>query len=192
MNREEIGHLLTKAAVIDNRTVTPVLIQSWHELLHDLDYTDAMAALAYHRIHSTEYLVPAHIAAGVRRIRAERIERSITAPPPAELSDDARAAQRWLQHQLKAIADGKTVNRALGGPPPGQRRPGPPPEVFQLTRDAMNPDDDTDAAVRRAALQVACPHCAARPGAACTLSGTRSPLLGRPAHDARIEAAAQA
>lgn len=190
MTREEVGHILTKAAMIDNRAVTPALIQAWHELIGDIDYADAMAALNYHRANSTEYLVPAHIIAGVRRIRADRIERAITAAPPAAIADDAAAARRWMDQQIAAIADGRHISNALGLPA-GQRRQGPPPEEFQRARGALTPDDDTTAPVRQAALQVPCPHCRARASKPCTLSGTRSPLLGRPAHDARIEAAAQ-
>lgn len=187
MNRAETGRLLTKAAMIDNREVTPALVAAWHELLEDVDYADAVQALKHHRATSTEYLVPAHILAGVRRIRADRLERSITTPP--DLADGAVTACNRLQAQIKAIADGRYVNNVLGLPP-GQRRPGPPPDEFAERRAAMPGALDPDGAdTRRAALAVGCPHCQARPGKPCVLAGTRTPIAGRPAHDARIRAA---
>lgn len=188
MDKHQMIDLLTMIAVFDKRKVGQIEVEAWHRAIGNLDLDDARQAVADHFAASTDYLMPVHVAAGVKRIRAQRIERSITVPPPAELTEDSRAAQAWLQDQIKAIADGKFVNGVLGLPP-GDRRPGPPPEEFQQARIDMSETDERDEEVRRVALRVACPHCHAEPGKFCTLSGTKTPLAGRPAHDARIEAA---
>ncbi|GIH69465.1 zinc finger domain-containing protein [Sphaerimonospora thailandensis] len=188
MDKHQTIDLLSAIAAIDKRKIGQTEVNTWHMILGHLDLDDALQATAHHFATSTDYLMPVHIVTGVKRIRADRLDRSITAPPPAELSDDARAAQAWLQQQIKKIADGKAVNN-LPALPPGERRPGPPPTEFERTRDAMDDDDGADATIRRAALRVACPHCGALPGKPCVLSGTTTPLKGKPAHDARIEAA---
>jgi pyruvate/2-oxoglutarate dehydrogenase complex dihydrolipoamide acyltransferase (E2) component len=44
----------------------------WQQILADLDYTDAVQAVAAHFRESTDYLLPAHIVAGVRALRNAR------------------------------------------------------------------------------------------------------------------------
>jgi len=68
----QTAKLLAKAQLVDNRTVDAMTVAAWHEIVGPLDFDDAMTALTEHRRASTDYLMPAHIVAGVKRIRAER------------------------------------------------------------------------------------------------------------------------
>jgi hypothetical protein len=138
VNRQQIGQLLTEAALIDNRAITPALVQIWHKYLEPFEYADAVAALDWHRINSTEYLVPAHITAGIRRIRAERLAHTPTPPPAPEIAADAKRGLSTLRQAVKAIGDGLFA-RKLAALPPGERRPGPPPEEFARVRASMRP-----------------------------------------------------
>lgn len=186
MNMRETSQLLTKASLVDNRKLTNETTMAWQEILAGVEYADAMAALTHHRATSTDYLQPAHIVAGARRIRAERLDRISAAaiPPPAEIGDDAAGMRAWLRQQVQSIANGFSIGRALA-PPPGQRRQGPPPRDFEQAREQLPGDHST----RRLALSVTCPWCRALPGKPCTLGGTKDPIQGRPAHEARVEAA---
>lgn len=191
MNLRETAQLLRRIAHLDNRRPPDdEALETWHDLMAPLDYDDARRAVAEHYATSGEYLRPIHIVNGVKRIRARRLEQSVTNPPPPGLADDTLAARRYLQQQIKAIADGRFVNKVLALPP-GARRQGPPPDEWQNARaDMAGTDRDDEAAeVRRAALAVGCPHCHALPGKPCTLAGTREPVRKIPAHEARIEAA---
>lgn len=74
MNIEQTAVVLAKVAALDNRTDTDSAVLAWHEVIGDLDYQDALRAVAIHRMESTEYLMPAHIRQIVGRLRKERGE----------------------------------------------------------------------------------------------------------------------
>jgi len=105
MDLTQTGQLLVVASSVDNRIVTDLMIAGWHEALGRLDYDDCRAALAHHRANSGEYVQPHHIAAGVRRIVAQRntdreaagahgdISRGWHPKPSPELFD--RMSQAW-------------------------------------------------------------------------------------------------
>lgn len=61
MNKAETAKLLAVASAVDNRNVTPPMVEAWHEAVWSVSYEDARLALAQHRRSSTEYLQPAHI-----------------------------------------------------------------------------------------------------------------------------------
>lgn len=91
MNRSEVGKLLAKAQLIDNRTVDRATIEAWHEAIGHHDAADAMEALYRHRQTSTAWLEPAHINALVPVVRRERqrdglVEQARRAlePPPIQ------------------------------------------------------------------------------------------------------------
>lgn len=77
MNKVEVAKLLTRASAVDNRIVTEEGVTAWLELLGNVPYEFAVAAVNEHFKMSTEYLMPAHIITGARRARdrAERDER---------------------------------------------------------------------------------------------------------------------
>lgn len=79
MNPRECSELLTYASIIDNRTVAPETVNAWWEIVGHLDVNLARQAIIQHRRESTEYLMPAHVIRGARRLSDAR--RSIEAPP---------------------------------------------------------------------------------------------------------------
>lgn len=72
MLKSETAQLLGKAALIDNRTVDAATVEAWHEVIGHIDYDVALAALTIHRRTSSDYLVPAHITANLRKAREQR------------------------------------------------------------------------------------------------------------------------
>lgn len=61
MNKTETSQLLTLAALVDNRAVTPEAVVMWHGLLDDIDYGEAAEALKEYYRTSTKWLMPAHL-----------------------------------------------------------------------------------------------------------------------------------
>lgn len=80
MNKMEIARLLTAIAALDNRKVLEETVEAWYAVLHSYPYGDAAEAVRQHFEDSTEYLMPAHVRAGVKRIKAERNPSSDTSP----------------------------------------------------------------------------------------------------------------
>jgi hypothetical protein len=72
MNLEQTALVLTKAQLIDSRVIDKLVLQEWHDLIGDLDFDDAIAAVRAHRISSTDYLMPAHVVQGVAAIEKAR------------------------------------------------------------------------------------------------------------------------
>ncbi|MGN6200003.1 hypothetical protein [Humibacter sp.] len=77
MNIKETAAVLAKIKLGDNREVTTLVIQEWHDAIGDLAYADAVEAVRMHRRDSTDYLMPAHVWANARLVasRRERDER---------------------------------------------------------------------------------------------------------------------
>lgn len=69
MNLVQTNDLLTHIQIIDNRQIGDSTVLAWHELVEDLDLDAALEAVRLHFRESTEYLKPAHIRAGIERIR---------------------------------------------------------------------------------------------------------------------------
>lgn len=69
MTIEETATLLANIQLIDNRRIEEQTIIAWHVLVGDLDFPAALEAARLHFRDSTEYLKPAHVRAGVERIR---------------------------------------------------------------------------------------------------------------------------
>lgn len=110
MNAEETGRLLAVAAFYDNRKVDTPTVLAWHQVIGDLDYADAEVAVrAHYGGDATERLMPGHIRTGVRRIRSERIAKTVIPAPPAELADNPRAYQRALRDATKLAGDGNVI-----------------------------------------------------------------------------------
>jgi hypothetical protein len=126
MNIAETGRVLAKASAIDNRDVGQAAVLAWHEVLHDLDYTDALDAVARHRRESHEYLQPVHIRRLVRIIRDERRASTVAkALPPGRFENDPERAARTttgaarVRQMLAEIAS----KRSVPGPDTNQRPP---------------------------------------------------------------------
>lgn len=63
MNEQELKLFLAKAAIIDKRNVDLATLKHWGEILGDITYHEANAALIASRrtMQPNEYLVPSHI-----------------------------------------------------------------------------------------------------------------------------------
>ena len=80
MNKLEVAKLLTAASAIDNRKIQDETVEAWYAVLHAYDYADCAEAVRQHFEESTEYLLPAHVRAGVRRVRELRSPSNDTTP----------------------------------------------------------------------------------------------------------------
>jgi len=98
---------------------------AWHDLLGDLSLDDCRAAVIAIKRHSV-FVDPSAIRAEVKRIRRDRIDHAIPAAPPAELADDPGRYRAELKARIRQIADGRSLNRAIEGPP----AKGEPPAEF--------------------------------------------------------------
>lgn len=72
MTEKELHQLLIEISALDHRTVTPYTVAAWYPILGKFDYALALEAMRNHFGTSTDYLLPAHIAIGCRRILARR------------------------------------------------------------------------------------------------------------------------
>lgn len=72
MNKTELSKLLAVASAVDNRRVTPETVEAWHLVVGHLSLDVAHEALLMHQRDSTDYLMPAHIVANAKRVRARR------------------------------------------------------------------------------------------------------------------------
>ena len=86
MNHSDVSLLLSKAALIDSRTIDRATVEAWWEAIGHQSREDAFDALYLHRATSTEWLEPAHINALVPVVRRnrERVQsaaRALTAGP---------------------------------------------------------------------------------------------------------------
>lgn len=158
MTRDEIRTLLAHAAALTRDWApTTVDVDVWLELLADLPYDDALTALAEHGKRTHLRPVPADIRAGVKRLRADRLERAPYAVPDAD-PDDVPAYLDALRSDRHRTADGleprpvleliaaatpKTVDQALH-----DARRALPPAAGDQPRRALPPVDDPDAMAR--------------------------------------------
>lgn len=96
MNMTETSKLLTIASLIDNRAVSPELVQVWQGLLDDIEFQDAVAAVKEHYRTSTKWLMPAHLRELVTAARREA----------RQAPDREKAATRqWLlDHGIDYVA----------------------------------------------------------------------------------------
>lgn len=72
MNFEDARTLLSRVAVLDNRTVDSITIQLWGEILQPFSLNEALWALReFGRNNTKEYLRPAHLVEIIRRKRGD-------------------------------------------------------------------------------------------------------------------------
>lgn len=75
MNKRETAMILARVVDIDRRTLSDTVVETWHELLGDLEYRDALEALHIVARDQTETIKPAHIRRAIRQARIERERR---------------------------------------------------------------------------------------------------------------------
>lgn len=94
------------AAACPQQALDEYTPDTWHDLLGDLEFADCRAAVGVIGMRQP-FVAPSEIRTEVRRIRAERIARSVIPAPAPELCDNPRAYQRVLAGSLKQAADGQ-------------------------------------------------------------------------------------
>lgn len=109
MNIQQTAAVLTKIQLIDNRQVDTLTLNEWHDAIGHLDYEDALEAVRMHRRESTAWLLPAHVTAGVRVVRAARADEARRSRPVPELPGWIETAnERAMARQLEGLV--KTVD----------------------------------------------------------------------------------
>lgn len=93
MIEPEAFQLLTLASARDGRNVSQAVAKVWADDLATIDLRDAVQAAKEHYQESTDWLMPAHVIQGVRRIK--------------ERSRRERLADEWL---LEALAENPALD----------------------------------------------------------------------------------
>lgn len=136
MKATEAAALLTIAAAYDNRKPDADQAKAWAVSLDGYRFEDCRQAIVEHYQGSADWLMPVHVIAGVKRIRARRIEAVALTPPPDMDPDDTAAYQRWLAEERSRVADGL--------PPSMPPEVGQPRDIRELGR--LRDVDDEGAA----------------------------------------------
>jgi hypothetical protein len=111
MTPAQAAELLAIAATFDRRTVGDFEARAWAKALTGLRLADCAEAIQNHYTNSTDWLMPAHVRAEVKRIRAERV-RSVpsSALEPADVDpNDIEAYQAARLELVRRIADGEPL-----------------------------------------------------------------------------------
>lgn len=173
MNRAEAAKLLSFVSAYDRRTIGEADALAWADALHDVDYSDAAQAVREHFRESRDWLMPADVRKRVKATREERLARTPVDAPAGELTDDARRYMASLNRNVRAIADGKNLDRVLERAEPVDN-----PHYRQVRADRDE--------ARIGSLTVHCPWCHASAGDPCVSHATGSPLTRTSAHHARL------
>ena len=130
MTSDEVWDLLELIASIDRRKVGLTDRQTWQGLVGDLSAADAQAAVIGHYADSTDWIMPAHVRTRVKAMRRDRLAREIVPAPPPELADQPVRFRETLRAEVRKIADGKAIPKAIAGPV----REDEPPETWAQAR----------------------------------------------------------
>jgi hypothetical protein len=117
VNPSDAAAALARAAAFDRRTVGEVEARAWAEAI-PADYTlsEVIAATVAHYAASTEFLMPAHITALVKRARAERRARLLDDPnavPDADPDDVAGWLQALREGRMRDESTKQVVRRPV-------------------------------------------------------------------------------
>lgn len=124
MNSDEVWDLLEIIASVDRRKLGLTDRQTWQALIGDLSFADARAAVADYYRESREWIMPADVRTRVKAMRRERLAREIVPAPPPEDADNPVRFRETLKAELRAIADGRAIPKAITTP---VREDDPPP-----------------------------------------------------------------
>ncbi|MEV2277746.1 hypothetical protein AB0I72_19380 [Nocardiopsis sp. NPDC049922] len=180
MSDQQMLMVLAKASGFDGRHPDKAVAAAWLEAIGDLPFEDTLEAVVEHYATSTDWLKPGHLRAIVERTRAERLRSVDRMIPPAD--PDAADYSAQLQRMLAAVADGRTVTKALAA---GARPiPAQPSAEYVAAR-------GPDYVRRRTALAVPCPveGCRMDVGRPCRVFGAGRRDLPTGYHPGRLEAA---
>lgn len=106
MTRAETALLLGLCASFDSRTVGEADTLAWHDVLGDLPLHDAKTAVKAHYANTRDWIMPADVRAGVKRLRRDRVEHADVKFEPTCDPDDPRAYIRQLRAHRRAFGDG--------------------------------------------------------------------------------------
>jgi hypothetical protein len=115
MNIQETAAVLAKIKIGDNREVDSkgLVLREWHESIGDLDFADAIAAVAMHRKGSKEYIQAFHVRDNARVIRARRARAQRVNSPraiaPTVITLDREKFERETQAAIEAARAAKVV-----------------------------------------------------------------------------------
>ena len=130
MTPDETVDLLTVAAAFDQRTVGEGDAMAWYAVVGDLDFTEAKQAVIGHYTDSTDRIMPAHVRVRVKAARRDRLARELVTPPPAELTEAPGRYKAALDAEIRKIADGRSVQKAIGRLPSET-----PPSIDELRKE---------------------------------------------------------
>ena len=104
MTPAEAAALLTIAAAYDNRKPDADQAKAWAMALDGLGFEDCRQVVVEHYRKTRDWLMPADVFNGVRRLRYERIERFgyITPPPDLDFAEE----QAYTKAIRERVADG--------------------------------------------------------------------------------------
>lgn len=107
MNFADTGKLLAFIGAVDRRIPGDAEIAAWQELLAEVEILDdALEAVREHRRTSTEWIQPAHVLRGVKKIQATRLK--ILDDPEAFPNDVNGVSYLDEKRALhRAVADGR-------------------------------------------------------------------------------------
>jgi hypothetical protein len=118
LTRNEVIELLKAIASTDRRKVGEPDIVMWQATLaagHVTSLQDALRAVATYYAENREWIMPADVVKGVRKIRHARLDH---APSMTELMDDVDPEDpNWqpiYAARRRAIADGRPPLKAVG------------------------------------------------------------------------------
>lgn len=137
MNIPETSALLAMVAASDRRTVGDIDVEVWHDALSDLPFGDCRDAVRAHIRSSREWLTPFDIRAGVKRIRADRLDRAPHLVPDAD-PDDPNAYRQALRDGRMRAADGALTARDMRAIEGAFRRP-PTRALVDVARSSLPP-----------------------------------------------------
>lgn len=129
MTPDEVALVLSKAALVDNRTIGEEEVMAWHEIVGRLDFNDALAAVGRHYGETRDRLMPADLIRHARIVRDERArveQRSAPRALPGRYESDPERDQRNKENLARIRRDiiGPLTAR-MRVPDPGQWIPTP-------------------------------------------------------------------
>lgn len=115
MNPEDIGLVLGDAAAFDNRTVGKADSLAWFKVIGHLNVDEAREAVLAHYTETTDRIMPAHVLAYVRKVRAARIAEQPDALPDADPDDEVayRAALREGRYRVATGRAPRPIRQAI-------------------------------------------------------------------------------
>ena len=148
MTSDEVWDLLELIASIDRRKVGLTDRQVWEGLVGDLSAADAQAAVIAHYRESREWIMPADVRTRVKALRRDRLEHEIIPAPPAELADEPGRWRSELNAEIRKIADGMAIPKAIAAP---VREDDPPAEWAEVRAKFPPPLTPQEIALQQAA-----------------------------------------